>query len=116
MKRRRRFWKTEFPNFKPVNFWFEYPIHKVDKTGALTKTYAEGDTKNNLSKSGKRNQSPESRKEEFDRAFDINKEDDGGVDIATLSEYLELGDRAVRNRIKEFEEHYIVSKGRVFRK
>ena len=25
----------EFPNITPVNFWFEYPIHKVDDKGTL---------------------------------------------------------------------------------
>ena len=106
----------EFPNFKPVNFWFEYPIHKVDKSGSLTKVFAEGDAKNNLAKSGKRSQTPELRKDEFNRAFDINAEADGGVDIKTLCEYLDLSDRAVRNRIKEFEADYLLSKGRLFRK
>ena len=103
----------EFPNFKPVNFWFEYPIHKVDTTGALTKTYAEGDTKNNLTKSGKRNQTPDSRKDEFDRAFDICKDLDGVATIEDLCEYLDVTDRTIRSRLKEFEDEYICSKGKV---
>ena len=103
----------EFPNFKPVNFWFEYPIHKVDTTGALTKTYAEGDTKNNLTKSGKRNQTPDSRKDEFERAFDIVKDLDGVATIEDLCEYLDVTDRTIRSRLKEFEDEYICSKGKV---
>ncbi|NLL97387.1 MAG: AAA family ATPase, partial [Clostridiaceae bacterium] len=55
----------EFANFQPRNFWFRYPIHVVDKTGTLDKLYSEGDPKNNLKASGKRKQTPESRKEEF---------------------------------------------------
>jgi RecA-family ATPase len=33
----------EFASFKPVNFWFEYPIHRVDEAGKLKKNYAGGD-------------------------------------------------------------------------
>lgn len=62
----------EFNNFKPLNFWFEYPIHRVDDRDILKKKYADGDSKANLEKSGKRSQTPESRKEEFDTAFDLN--------------------------------------------
>ena len=103
----------EFPNFKPVNFWFDYPIHKIDTTGSLTKVYAEGDTKNNLSKSGKRSQTPDSRKDEFDKAFDICKDQDGVATIEDLCEYLEVTDRTIRSRLKEFEDEYLCSKGKV---
>ena len=105
----------EFPNFKPVNFWFEYPIHKIDKTGTLTKVYAEGDTKANLEKSGKRGQTPEARKSEFDRAFDICRGDDGTASVEDLCEYLDIKDRTFRSRIKEFSDEYSYSKGKVYR-
>jgi RecA-family ATPase len=32
----------EFPNIQPVNFWFEYPIHKVDTNGVLGEMPAQG--------------------------------------------------------------------------
>ena len=35
----------EFPNFKPRNFWFKYPIHIVDDKGTLDSLYSEGDPK-----------------------------------------------------------------------
>ena len=25
----------EFPSFKPLNFWFDYPVHKADESGVL---------------------------------------------------------------------------------
>jgi RecA-family ATPase len=106
----------EFPNFKPVNFWFEYPIHRVDDTGILQKVYANGDPKGNLTKSGKRNQTPESRKEEFDRAFDINVGKNGVCDIDELAEYLGVSERTIRNRIKEFDEEYTRVKNDISRK
>lgn len=106
----------EFQNFKPVNFWFEYPIHRVDDTGVLAKNYAEGDPKANLEKSGKRKQTPESRKEEFDTAFDINVDDDGTCDVLELAEYLDIKERTVRDRIREFDDDYKYSKGKVSRR
>ncbi|MCB5280253.1 MAG: AAA family ATPase, partial [Candidatus Cloacimonetes bacterium] len=106
----------EFGNFKPVNFWFEYPIHKLDDKGILTKHYAEGDPKANLEKSGKRKQTPESRKDEFDAAFDINMEDDGTCKASVLAEYLGIAERTVRSRIKEFQEEYETKKGIITRK
>jgi RecA-family ATPase len=101
----------EFGNFKPVNFWFEYPIHRLDEKGILAKNYAEGDPKSNLEKSGKRNQTPESRKDEFDAAFDINKNSDDTCELSILSEYLGVTDRTIKNRVKEFGDEYHIKKG-----
>lgn len=99
----------EFQNFKPVNFWFEYPIHRVDDKGILAKHYADGDPKANLEKSGKRTQTPESRKEEFDAAFVINKQNDGTCLLSVLAEYLGVTDRTIRKRITEFSDEYDIS-------
>lgn len=99
----------EFRNFKPVNFWFEYPIHRVDDKGILQKHYADGDPKANLEKSGKRKQTPESRKEEFDNAFNINKGDDDTCLLSELAEYLGVSERTVRKRVSEFGDEYDIS-------
>jgi len=99
----------EFQNFKPVNFWFEYPIHRVDDSGLLAKNYADGDPKANLEKSGKRKQTSESRKEEFDTAFDINVDEDGSCTLKELAEYLDVTARTVRKRVTEFSDDYTIS-------
>ena len=105
----------EFPNFKPVNFWFQYPIHIPDKGGLLEKQFAEGDTRLNLTKSGKRGQSKESRKEELDDAFESCVEEDGSAPFDGICEYLTLKERAVKDRIRESEGEYFYKNGRVFR-
>ena len=105
----------EFPNFKPVNFWFQYPIHVVDKGGLLEKQYAEGDTRLNLTKSGKRGQTKESRQEELDDAFESCVEEDGSAPFDGICEYLTLKERAVKDRIKESKGVYIYKNGRVYR-
>lgn len=106
----------EFSNFKPRNFWFEYPIHRVDEQGILGGLYSEGDPKSNLTKSGKRNQTPEIRKEEFDRAFDINVAEDGSCQASAIAEYLGIAERTVRARVNEFSGEYVTHKGIITRK
>lgn len=103
----------EFPNFKPRNFWFQYPIHMLDTKGELSTLHSEGDPKGNLKKSGKRNQTPESRKDEFDRAFDICVDDDGTCSVDAIAEYLDLKERTVRERIREYRNEYSYKNGRI---
>jgi hypothetical protein len=105
----------EFNNFKPLNFWFEYPIHRVDDRDLLNKKYADGDPKANLEKSGKRTQTPESRKDEFDAAFEINVAKDGTCLLSVLAEYLGVTDRTIRKRINEFNDEYDISKSVITR-
>ncbi len=101
----------EFPNFKPRNFWFEYPIHRVDDEGILASLYSEGDPKGNLTKSGKRTQTPELLKDEFDRAFDINVGADGTCTVKELAIHLDCNERTVRNRVKDFNDEYVNERG-----
>lgn len=106
----------EFPNFKPVNFWFEYPIHRIDDKDILKQKYADGDPRANLEKSGKRKQTPESRKEEFDAAFNVCHAGEDYCTTDELSNYLGIGIRTIQKRVVEFEDDYLISKGNVYRK
>ena len=105
----------EFANFKPKNFWFRYPIHVLDSKGNLEKLYSEGDPKNNLKKSGKRSQTPDDRKAEFDRAFDVCSEDGITAEATVIAEYLGIKDRTVRDRVNEFKDEYSTHKGTITR-
>jgi len=104
----------EFPNFKPRNFWFDYPLHIVDSNGTLNGLHSEGDPKGNLAKSGKRNQTPEKRKEDFDNAFDINQ-NNGSCSISDLANYLMVDERTIRSRVKEFNADYYIENKIVYR-
>ena len=92
----------EFPNIKPVNFWFEYPLHKVDKTGELEKMFAEGDPKNNLKKSPNYNTDKEIL-EDFDETFNLLFTQERGkpVKVASMAESMGVTERTVRNRLKK---------------
>lgn len=105
----------EFKNFKPRNFWFKYPIHVLDTAGNLDKLFSEGSAEANLAKSGKRAQTPETRKEEFDRAFDICSEDGITANADSIGEYLGIKSRTVRDRVNEFADEYSTHKGIITR-
>lgn len=105
----------EFANFKPRNFWFKYPIHVLDSTGDLDRLHSEGSVEANLAKSGKRGQSIETRKEEFDKAFDICSEDGITAEATAIAEYLGIKDRTVRDRVNEFKDEYSTHKGTITR-
>lgn len=105
----------EFENFKPVNLWFDYPLHKADAAGVLSSIGAEGSMEANLAKSGKRKSTPESRREEFDNAYDALLGTDTSVQAKDLGEYLGISERTIRDRLKELEDSYHYAKGRVYR-
>ena len=106
----------EFPNIKPVNFWFKYPIHVLDDTNVLKSTHAEGDPRANLTRSGKRQQTQDDRREEFDKAFSFLCMDEDGVSAEDLAEYLDISPRTIRSRVSEFRDEYETKGGIVSRK
>lgn len=103
----------EFQNFKPVKCWFDYPVHHMDGTGVLDSYFAKGSAEGNLSKSGKRQQTPESRREEFDSAFSASIGEDGTCEVEDLMEYLDCSERTIQNRLKEFRDTYILKDKKV---
>ena len=95
----------EFPRFKPVNLWFDYPKHFIDSNGALEDLGAEGEgpswqraaQKHKDSAAKKR----KSRESEFHEA--VNNANAGEPPtVKDLSDYLSKPDRTIRNWIKEF--------------
>lgn len=105
----------EFPNFKPVNCWFNYPIHEIDTKGVLSSTFVEGSRDANLSKSGKRKQTKETRKEELDDAFTAVCMGKKSCQIEELAEYMGLSERTVQARLQEFNDEYISKKKEVYK-
>lgn len=103
----------EFKNIKPVNFWFEYPIHRLDTKGELSESPAEGSwaagqVKNPNSKSR------ESAAEEFNSAYQaLNL--DGSVSVKDMCEYLGVTDKTIYARIQKMEGAYVLRKGKIYR-
>lgn len=103
----------EFENFKPVNFWFEYPIHRIDNSN-LEKATAEGSRLSNLAKSGKRT-TKDDRRGVIDTAFDICAEN-GFTRVSDLSDYTGLDEKTIRRYLGEFGDVYGNDRGIVTRK
>jgi len=103
----------EFPNVTPVNFWFEYPIHRVDDTDQLHNAFAEGSPMGNLSKSRKYTRA-EDRRASIETAFQVLSMSPP-VTVQAIADYLELTNRCVRDRLNEMKDVFWVKGGIVGR-
>ena len=103
----------EFPNVTPVNFWFEYPIHRVDDTDQLHNAFAEGSPMGNLSKSRKYTRA-EDRRASIETAFQVLSMSPP-VTVQAIADYLDLTNRCVRDRLNEMKDVFWVKGGIVGR-
>ena len=103
----------EFPNITPINFWFEYPIHRVDVGGILGGMPAQGTPKAGKLNNPKSKSSDEAA-DEFRTAYDaLNM--DGKVTVADLADYLGISDKTVYSRLKKMDGEYLLEKGAIRR-
>ncbi len=99
----------EFKNIKPVDFWFEYPIHRVDTRGALKTMPAQG------SFAAARLRNPKSRKAggtllEFEKGYNaLNM--DGKVTAQDMAEYFDVLDKTIYSRLKKFKKDFKLEDG-----
>ena len=103
----------EFENIRPVNFWFEYPIHRVDTSGELDVAHAEGSFEAARSKNKKYTTADE-RRESLETAYQACLFNPP-VTLTSMAEYLDITERCVRDRIKESGDIFSVKKGIVTR-
>ena len=97
----------EFPKFPPINVWFKYPVHEIDKTGVLKDLSS--DVFNSRNSPYKQNFSNKKTKEEkqkekdaaLETAYSACKEDGKQVTLQDLSKYMNISEKTVRNRLKE---------------
>ena len=111
--RRRTAWRIEgtlreFPKFDPINLWFNYPIHNVDRVGVLTTVEAEGEKAPWQKAMDKRKPKEEKLKERqiaLENAFEACAF--GGEDVTTdsIAEYLGISVRSVWRRINEHPDY-----------
>ena len=104
----------EFPNFKPVNFWFEYPIHRLDNGEHLEEMPSQGSPeagrmKNRHSKTNK------DANEEFRTGYDATNMEGEGVTVKEIGQYLGLAERTVRDRIKKLNGEFTLKDGKILK-
>ena len=103
----------EFPNIQPVDFWFDYPIHKLDEKGTLGAMPAQG-----TPQAGRLNnpkcKTADTAADEFRTAFDaLNM--DGRVTVKDISEYMGLVDKTIYARLKKMSDEFTLEKGIITR-
>lgn len=103
----------EFPNIKPLNFWFEYPIHKPDTGNILGEMPAQGTPQAGKVKNG-RNKSPEEAAAEFRNAYNALNTN-GTVTVSDMAGYLGIIDKTVYYRIKKMGGEFKLDNGAVVR-
>lgn len=104
----------EFRNIKPINFWFDYPIHRLDTTGILENAPAEGTFEAGRVMSSKFSTS-DRRKVELDAAYDALVSYKEYVTVNDIATYLEKADRTIREWVQEFSDDYKNHKGIVIK-
>lgn len=92
----------EFPKFAPINLWFDYPIHRVDRVGSLGDINPEDQKPLNQRGTQARQKQAKSQRvflnAELDNAYNALLID-GKVTIKALAEYWEMGVNGVKKRI-----------------
>lgn len=95
----------EYPKFKPVDLWFEYPIHKVDTNGFLAMAQFDSPQSKGLDKMNKRKQAvKEKKKEQLVDAFNIAAAENGfngKADIKRVAEIMQISEKTIRRYLKE---------------
>ena len=95
----------EFPRFKPVDLWFDYPIHRVDEGGFLSMAEFDSAQAKGLDKMNKRKQAAKEKKQQqLVDAFNIAAAESNfsnRADIKRVAEIMEVSEKTVRRYLKE---------------
>lgn len=93
----------EFPRFLPLNVWFTYPVHEIDRSGVLADIQPEAEQpawKKNFSKKKSNHERAQERKADLDSAFAMLS-GSGPVTVKALCEYLDVKPRTLQKHVKE---------------
>ncbi len=94
----------EFPNIQPVNFWFEYPIHRLDTAGHLDTCNTEGSFEA-IRARNRKTTTPEERRSSIVSAFQACSAEPP-VTVEAMAEFIGVTERCVRDRLKELKTEY----------
>ena len=103
----------EFENIEPVNFWFDYPVHRIDRKGYLDEMPAQGSFAAGRLKNG-RSKTADECAEAFRNAYQVLNLD-GKVTVQDMMEYLNVTDKTIYARIKKLGGEFTLKKGRITR-
>ena len=101
----------EFPKFSPLNLWFTYPVHKLDKVGVLADIQPDTETPPWKKGADRNKKNAKERKNDRRKALEEAVETGNFGDepsVQEVAEYMGISDRTVRDRIKEHGGYEIV--------
>ena len=107
----------EFPKFAPVNMWFDYPVHYVDKTNVLNDAQTEGDTptwKRNFPKKKAPADVKNERKKALETAI-AGAGFEGNPTLKSIAEYMGVTEKTVKNHLKEHGGYFITNNQEVIK-
>jgi RecA-family ATPase len=93
----------EFPKFKPIDLWFDYPVHRMDHQNLLKDVETEVEKppwKRAMDKRKPKDKREKQREDSLWNAYQACKID-GEVRVPNLMDYMGLSERTVRRRITE---------------
>ena len=102
----------EFPNIVPVNFWFDYPIHRVDDAEALRSMPAQGTMAAGRSKNPHSKTAADAA-EEFRTAYQILNVN-GSVSVQDMMDYFQVVDKTIYARVRKMGNEFRLEKGRIY--
>ncbi len=94
----------EYPKFPPLNCWFQYPIHRVDQSGALQDIQPDEDLPPWKKGADRNRKNAKDRKAERRKAIEEALEDSNFGDepsVGDVADYLGVSKRTARDRILE---------------
>ena len=100
----------EFENIRPINFWFEYPIHRLEQNDTLNEMPTQGSPEAGRMKS-RFHKSAECAADEFRTAYQMENMDGTGVSVKDMAAHLGLAERTIRNRIERMNGEFILENG-----
>lgn len=101
----------EFPKFSPLNLWFTYPVHNLDKVGVLADIQPDTETPPWKKGAYRNKKNAKERKNDRRKALEEAVETGNFGDepsVQEVAEYMGISDRTVRDRIKEHGGYEIV--------
>ena len=104
----------EFPNIKPTDFVFSFPIHILDENGLLEDCPAQGTSGAGRLKNS-RSKTTDEAEAEFRAAFDRLSAEGQAVDVNDMAKAMGVQSKTVYARRKALEDEFSLEAGKIMR-
>lgn len=105
-----------FPDIDPINVFFKFPLHYIDKEGLLEGAAVEGSREANLQKSSKRTTSEDRHAKLVNAYMNCRDQDTGYATLQEMSEWSGISEKSLRRYASEFYQEFTITDGKVKRK